>query len=82
MVEAPSSLLFWDMFLRFFIIALNIPLASTPGWLKKFLSSADKKELITFFGIESKGTNSLFSIAYSAISFPSAEYTLLDIGGW
>ena len=30
-------------------------------------------EPITFFGIESKGTNSLFSIAYSAISFPSLE---------
>ena len=54
-------------------MALNIPLASTPGCSKKFLSSADKKEFITFTGIDSKGTNNLFSIAYSAISFPSFE---------
>ena len=34
-------------------IALNTPLASTPGCVKKFLSSADKKEFITFNGIDS-----------------------------
>ena len=61
--------------------ALKMPLASTPGWLKKFLSSADKNELITFFGTESNGINNLFSKAYSAINFPSLEYTLLEIGG-
>jgi hypothetical protein len=41
--------------------------------IKKFLSSADKKELITFLGIDSKGINNLFSKAYSAINFPSSE---------
>jgi len=41
-------------------MALVIPLASIPGCLKKFLSSAERNELITFFGIASKGTNSLF----------------------
>ena len=34
------------------INALNTPFASTPGCEKKFLSSADKNALITFFGIE------------------------------
>ena len=53
--------------------ALKIPFASIPGCLKKFLSSADKKELIIFFGIELKGINNLFSIAYSAINLPSSE---------
>ena len=53
MVEAPSNLLFWVIFFKLFIKALIIPLASIPGWLKKFLSSADKKELITFSGIDS-----------------------------
>jgi hypothetical protein len=80
-VDAPSSLLFCEMFLMFFITALKIPLASMPGWLKKFLSSADKNELITFSGIDSKGINNLFSKAYSAINLLSSEYTLLDIGG-
>ena len=37
-----------------------MPFASTPGWLKKFLSSADKKEFTTLSGIDSKGMNSLF----------------------
>ena len=47
-----------------------MPLASIPEWLKKFLSSADKKELITISGTELYGMKSLFSKAYSAISFP------------
>ena len=51
-----------------FIVALKIPLASIPGWEKKFLSSADKKEFIIFFGIASYGIKSLFSIEYSDIS--------------
>jgi hypothetical protein len=38
----------------YLIIALKTPFASTPGCEKKFLSSADKKELITFFGIAYK----------------------------
>ena len=46
-----------------------------------FLSSADKNELITFFGIELNGINILFSFEKSATSFPSPEYTLLDTGG-
>ena len=53
-----------------FMVALKTPLASTPGWEKKFLSSADKNELITFFGIASKGDtkNSFFfgKISYKA----------------
>ena len=57
------------------------PFASTPGWLKKFLSSADKKELIIFFGIELYGTNILFSVEKSITSSPSSEYNLLDTGG-
>ena len=72
-VDAPSSLLFCVIFFIFFIIALNIPLASIPGWLKKFLSSAERKAFITLSGIDSKGINSLFSIAYSAISFLFSE---------
>ena len=38
-------------FEKFLITALSTPFASTPGWEKKFLSSADKKEYITFLGI-------------------------------
>ena len=34
-------------------------MASTPGWEKKFLSSADKKEFIILFGIALNGTNIL-----------------------
>ena len=41
-----------------------MPLASTPGCIKKFLSSADKKEFITLSGNESKGIKSLFSNEY------------------
>ena len=81
-VEAPSSLLSPKIFCILFKVALKIPLASTPGWLKKFLSSADRNELMTLFGIELNGTNNLFSNAYSAIRLPSFEYTLLEIGGW
>ena len=51
-VEAPSNLLDAMMFEILFIIALKTPLASTPGCEKKFLSSADKNELITFSGID------------------------------
>ena len=65
----------------FFIIARNIPFASIPGWAKKVLSSAERKEFIILSGIDSIGINSLFSIAYSTINFLSLEYTLLDIGG-
>ena len=36
-----------------FITALTTPFASTPGCVKKFLSSADKKEFIIFWGIAS-----------------------------
>ena len=68
-------------FLMLFKIALRIPFASIPGCLKKFLSSADKKEFITTSGIDSKGTNNLFWIAYSAIRLPSCEYTRLEMGG-
>ena len=53
MVEAPSSLLFCDIFFKFFKTALTMPFASIPGWLKKFLSSAERKELITTSGIDS-----------------------------
>ena len=67
---------------KFLINALSMPFASIPGWLKKFLSSADKKEFMTFSGIDSYGIKSLFSKAYSAINLPSFEYTLLEIGGW
>ena len=42
------------------MIALKIPLASIPGWVKKFLSSAERNELTTILGIESYGTNNLF----------------------
>ena len=42
-VEAPSNLLEVKIFLTFLTIALNTPFASTPGCVKKFLSSADKK---------------------------------------
>ena len=61
------------MFLIFFIKALNIPLASIPGWLKKFLSSAERKAFIILSGIESKGINNLFSKAYSAINLLFSE---------
>ena len=52
-VEAPTNLLFWEIFFIFLIIALRMPLASIPGWLKKFLSSADKKALTILSGIDS-----------------------------
>ena len=80
-VEAPSSLFEEIIFEILFITALKTPFASTPGWEKKFLSSADKNELITFFGIELNGTNILFSFEKSATSSPLPEYTLLDTGG-
>ena len=59
-VDAPSSLFSEKKFFKFFIIALVILFASTPGCEKKFLSSADKNEYIIFFGIESYGINNLF----------------------
>ena len=61
------------MFLKLFITALTMPLASIPGCLKKFLSSADKNELIIFLGIDPYGINSLFYKAYSAINVPLSE---------
>ena len=45
-----------------------------------FLSSADKKELITFIGIALYGTNILFSVEKSFTNSPSPEYTLLETG--
>ena len=60
-VEAPSSLRDDKMLEILFTTALNTPFASTPGCLKKFLSSADKKEFTTTRGIELYGTNILFS---------------------
>ena len=56
-----------------FITALKTPFASTPGCLKKFLSSADKKALITVLGIESKGTKIRFSEEKSLTKTPSPE---------
>ena len=64
-----------------FLIALTTPLASTPGWSKKFLSSADKKAFIAFGDIESYGTNILFSEEKSLTNTPSPEYNLLETGG-
>ena len=52
MVDAPSSLFEVNMFEILLTIALNTPFASTPGCLKKFLSSADKNEFTTKVGIE------------------------------
>ena len=52
MVDAPSSLFEEIIFEILFTTALKTPFASTPGCEKKFLSSADKNEFITFFGIE------------------------------
>ena len=59
------------MFEILFINALTIPLASTPGCEKKFLSSADRNELITFGGIALNGTKILFSLEKSLTSCPS-----------
>ena len=81
MVEAPSSLLDESKLDTLLITALKTPFASTPGWEKKFLSSADKNELITFFGIELNGIKILFSFEKSATRSPLPEYTLLDTGG-
>ena len=64
-----------------FLIALITPFASTPGCLKKFLSSADKKEFITFIGIALKGTKILFSEEKSLTKTPFPEYILLETGG-
>ena len=47
-VDAPSSLLLERIFLIFFMAALVTPFASIPGCLKKFLSSAERNEFITF----------------------------------
>ena len=52
-VEAPSNLLSLTMFLRLLITALIIPCGSMPGWVKKFLSSAERKAFIIVFGIAS-----------------------------
>ena len=51
-VDAPSSLLEAIIFDILLTTALNTPFASTPGCLKKFLSSADKNEFTTKVGIE------------------------------
>ena len=64
-----------------FITARNTPFASTPGCLKKFLSSADKNEFVTKFGIELYGTNILFSEENSLNNCPLLEYSLLEMGG-
>ena len=80
-VEAPSNLFFDAIFLKFLIIARVILFASIPGCEKKFLSSADKNEFITFLGIELYDMKILFWIAYSAISCPSPECTLLETAG-
>ena len=72
-VEAPSNLFDLIILDIFFIIALKTPLASTPGCVKKFLSSADKKEFTTFGGIDSLGTKILFSLEKSATNVPSPE---------
>ena len=47
-VEAPSNLLFCEIFLIFFITALRIPLASTPGWLKSFYPQQRERHLQLF----------------------------------
>ena len=73
MVEAPSNLFDLIIFDIFLTIALKIPLASTPGCVKKFLSSADKKEFTTFDGIDSEGTKILFSREKSATNVTSPE---------
>ena len=73
MVDAPSNLFDDITFEMLFIVALRTPQASTPGWKKKFLSSADKNELITTFGIALYGTNILFSDEKSFTSSPSPE---------
>ena len=73
MVEAPSSLFEFKRLNRLFLNALTTPFASTPGCLKKFLSSADKKEFITTPGIESNGTKILFSAEKSLTRTPFPE---------
>ena len=78
-VDAPSNLFSEKKFFVFLIIALVILFASIPGWEKKFLSSADKNELITIFGIESYGTNILFSEEKSLTSSPPPEYNFAQI---
>jgi len=60
-VDAPSNLFEYSRLNMLFLKALTTPFASTPGCLKKFLSSADKKAFITLFGIASKGIKILFS---------------------
>ena len=45
-MDAPSSLFDKNILEILFLVALKTPFASTPGCSKKFLSSADKKELI------------------------------------
>ena len=72
-VEAPSSLLDEIMFEILLTMALKTPLASTPGWEKKFLSSADKNELIKFYGIALKGTKIILSLEKSATRLPLPE---------
>ena len=80
-VDAPSNLFEEITFEIFLIIALITPFASTPGWEKKFLSSADKKDLITILGILSYGTKILFSDEKSLTSSPPPEYNLLETEG-
>ena len=64
-----------------FLIALITPLASTPGWSKKFLSSADKNAFITVCDIAEYGTKILFSDEKSLTNTPFPEYNLLETGG-
>ena len=72
-VDAPSNLLELKIFEILLTTALKTPFASTPGCEKKFLSSADKKALITFFGIDPYGTKILFSLEKSATKLPFPE---------
>ena len=72
-MDAPSSLFDKNILEILFLVALNTPFASTPGCSKKFLSSADKKELIILIGIEEYGTKILFSVEKSFTSSPSPE---------
>ena len=47
--------------------------ASHPNETRVVLKSADKNALITFFGIELNGTNTLFSCEKSATKSPLPE---------
>ena len=82
MVEAPSNL-FEEIRLKILLnVALIIPLASTPGWEKKFLSSVSisTENLLIFLTIAKFQPIDFSNLYFFKFLFHSLVYFLFNIG--